>query len=219
MKLVLDGNIGCGKSSIIDKIIESKFIELPVYNEPLNDWNQWMDLFYKDMSKYSFGFQMRVLKSHLDKQKIQNGIFERSPLSCQRVFGQLLFEDKLMTPLEWNLTEDFNNDFGWNPDVVIYLKCNPLTCYHRIQQRNRNGEHTISFEYIERLNNKYEELYKNNLNMKIIEIDAEQPINTVFEEIQEKVIQKIKFNINSSHEYLLGSDTIKIETGKYTFDN
>jgi deoxyadenosine/deoxycytidine kinase len=201
MKLVLDGNIGCGKSSVIKKIIESNCIELPVYNEPLNDWNQWMDLFYSDMSKYSFGFQMRVLKSHLNKKDILNGIFERSPLSCQRVFGELLFEDKLMSQLEWNLTEEFNNDFGWTPDLVIYLKCDPITCYNRIHQRNRNSEQTISLEYLQRLNSKYEKLYNNNLNVKIIEIDANQSIDKVFEEILDKVIRKIRFSIHRSNDF------------------
>ena len=201
MKLVLDGNIGCGKSSVIKKIIESKCIELPVYNEPLNDWNQWMDLFYSDMTKYSFGFQMRVLKSHLDKKDILNGIFERSPLSCQRVFGELLFEDKLMTQLEWNLTEEFNNDFGWMPDIVIYLKCDPETCFKRIHQRNRNSEQTISMEYLERLHSKYESLYNNNLNVKVIEVDATQSIDKVFEEILEKVIRKIRFSIHRSNDF------------------
>ena len=88
-----------------------------------------------------------------------------------------------MTQLEWNLTEEFNNDFGWTPDIVIYLKCNPETCYKRIQQRNRNSEQTISLEYLERLHSKYEKLYNNNLNVKVIEVDATQPINKVFEEV------------------------------------
>jgi deoxyadenosine/deoxycytidine kinase len=183
MKIVLDGNIGCGKSSIIKKIIEFDSIKLPVYNEPLDNWEQWIELFYSDMQKYSFGFQMRVLKSHLDKKNISSGIFERSPLSCQRIFGELLFEDKLMTQLEWNLTEEFYNDYGWTPDIVFYLKCNPNTCYERIHQRNRNSEENISLEYIKRLDSKYEKLYSNNQNIKVIEIDASQPIDKVFKDI------------------------------------
>jgi thymidine kinase len=183
MKFVLDGNIGCGKSSIINKIIESKCINLPVFNEPIEEWDQWLELFYSDMTKYSFGFQMRVLKSHLNNKSIENGIFERSLLSCQRVFGELLYEDKLMTELEWNLTEEFNNDFGWTPHVIIYLKCNPDICYERIHKRNRNSEHQITLEYIERIHGKYEKLYNNQLNIKVIEIDASQSIDKMFNDI------------------------------------
>ena len=61
MKIVFDGNIGCGKSSILKLLVDKSAIDLHVYNEPLNDWSKWLELFYSDMKKYSFGFQMRVL--------------------------------------------------------------------------------------------------------------------------------------------------------------
>lgn len=201
MKIVIDGNIGCGKSSLIKKIKDSNCIDLPIFNEPLNDWDDWIKLFYSDMTKYSFGFQLRVLKSHLDKKVIPNGIFERSPLSCQKVFGELLYEDKMMTKLEWDLTEEFNNDYGWIPNIIIYLNCDPNTCYKRVNKRNRNGEETISLEYLKRLNEKYQKLYQNNNLVKVIEIDATQNIDQVFEEVLEKIIRKIRFSIHNSSEF------------------
>ncbi len=204
MKLVFDGNIGCGKSSILKKIIKGNCIDLQVYNEPLNDWEKWVELFYSDMNKYAFGFQMRVLKSHMDKKDIDNGIFERSPLSCQKVFGQLLFEDNKMTQLEWELTNEFNNDYGWVPDIVVYLKCDPEICYERIQKRNRDGEQSISLEYLKRIHSKYEEMYANMKSfkkIKIIEIDATQSIDTIYENVLEQVIRKIRFSINRFNDY------------------
>jgi deoxyadenosine/deoxycytidine kinase len=192
MRIVFDGNIGCGKSSIIKKIKELNLINSLFFNEPLNDWNEWMTLFYSDMSKYSFGFQLRVLKSHIDKKNIINGIFERSPLSCQRIFGDLLFEDNLMTKLEWNLIEEFYTDYGWTPNVVIYLKCDPEICHKRILQRNRDCENIISLEYLQRIHNKYEQLYKNNDSIKVIEIDANQTIDKVFDEIMIYYFNEIK---------------------------
>jgi deoxyadenosine/deoxycytidine kinase len=200
MKLVIDGNIGCGKSSIMNKIINSNLISIPVYKEPLDDWNKWLDLFYSNMQKHSFGFQMKVLKSHLDNNKIPHGIFERSPLSCQRVFGELLYEDNLMSELEWELTEEYNRDFGWIPELVIYLKCDPNTCFKRIQQRNRTNEKPISLEYLTRLDAKYTKLYngKNNENFGLIVIDATQSIDNIFEEIKEKLINYFinKYQVN-----------------------
>ena len=181
MKIVIDGNIGCGKSSLIKKITLDNRIKIKLYNEPLSDWDDWLKLFYSDMSKYSFGFQLRVLKSHLDKKNICDGIFERSPLSCQKVFGQLLFDDNMMTELEWKLTEEFNNDFGWTPDIVIYLKCDPEICFQRVNQRNRDGESSISLDYLKRLDSKYNQLYLNpNNNFRVIVIDGTQPIDKVF---------------------------------------
>jgi len=183
MKIVIDGNIGCGKSTLIKKISLDNNLSAKLFNEPLEDWDEWLKLFYSDMSKYSFGFQMRVLKSHLDKKKINDGIFERSPLSCQKVFGQLLFEDKMMTHLEWNLTEEFNYDYGWIPDIVFYLKCDPEICLKRIQNRSRDGENSISIDYLKRLDSKYNLLYLNpNANFKVIVIDGSQCISTVYQD-------------------------------------
>jgi thymidine kinase len=205
MKIVFDGNIGCGKSSILKLIQNNKPIEMNIYNEPLHDWSKWLELFYSDMSKYSFGFQMRVLKSHLDKKDILNGIFERSPLSCQRVFGELLFEDKKMNELEWNLTNEFNYDYGWNPDYVVYLKCDPQICYQRIKQRNRNNEQLIDINYLERIHEKYEKLYTDCKSLKVITIDASNSIDQVYEDVMELVIKKIRFSITRTSDFPLKS--------------
>ena len=205
MKIVFDGNIGCGKSSILKLIQNNKPIEMNIYNEPLHDWSKWLELFYSDMEKHSFGFQMRVLKSHLDKKDILNGIFERSPLSCQKVFGELLFEDKKMNELEWNLTNEFNYDYGWNPDYVVYLKCDPQICYQRIKQRNRNNEQLIDINYLERIHEKYEKLYTDFKSLKVITIDASNSIDQVYEDVMELIIKKIRFSITRTSDFPLKS--------------
>jgi deoxyadenosine/deoxycytidine kinase len=195
MKIVFDGNIGSGKSTLIKRIIDDKVIDLPVYNEPLTDWNEWLELFYSNMSKYSFGFQMRVLKSHLDHKNIVNGIFERSPLSCQQVFGKMLYDDKFMSALEWKLTNEFSMDYGWIPDIVIYLKCDPNICHQRVNKRNRQGEEGITLDYLIRLHQMYESLYTSTNITKVITIDANQESEKVYEDIMNNVIRKIRFNV------------------------
>lgn len=196
MKIVFDGNIGCGKSRLINNILSNNSINIPIYNEPLHDWHEWLGLFYSDMEKHAFGFQMRVLKSHLDKKTIEQGLFERSPLSCQKVFGKLLYEDKKMTELEWNLTNEFNEDYGWLPDIVVYLKCPPNICYQRISKRNRDGEETISLDYLQKVNEKYEQLYNSEISkkVKIITIDSSETPDAVYESVMDQLIRKIRFN-------------------------
>lgn len=196
MKIVFDGNIGCGKSKVIDTIITNKSINLPIYNEPLDDWQKWLELFYSNMTKYAFGFQLRVLKSHLDKKNYQKGIFERSPLSCQQVFGKLLYEDNMMSELEWNLTNEFNEDYGWLPDIVIYLKCSPEVCYSRVNKRHRSGEDSLELDYLIKVHNKYEELYNKNTSIKVITIDASQSPEIVYEDFMEQLLL-IHFNSNN----------------------
>ena len=178
MKIIIDGNIACGKSTLIKMIANSNDLVIPTFLEDLNDWGEWLKLFYSNMDKYSFGFQMKVLKSHLDKKDIKDGIFERSPLSCQKVFGELLFEDNHMNQLEWDLTNNFNNSYGWEPTTIIYIKCDPEICYQRIKERNRIGEENISLEYLKRVHSKYEKLYNN---MNVITIDGTLHIDTIYD--------------------------------------
>ena len=42
------------------------------------------------------------------------------------------------------------------PDILIYLRVSPETSMQRIQERGRNAEEGISFEYMEKLYHGYE---------------------------------------------------------------
>lgn len=191
MKIVLDGNIGCGKSSLLNKLKD--YISLNFYNEPLDVWSDWLKLFYSNMSKHAFGFQMRVLKTHMGYKKINDGVFERSPISCQHVFGQLLYDDLYMNQSEWKLTNEFNQDYGWVPDVIIYLQCPPEICAERIRQRKNNEE--ISSSYLEKVHQKYEELYiENKLKFNVITIDATQNIDLIFNNIKNIIESYLLYN-------------------------
>ena len=179
MKIVIDGNIGCGKSSLIEQIMKNNKTDYLIYPEPVDEWKDWLKLFYSDMSKYALGFQMKILKSHFNKRRLSDGIFERSPLSCQKIFGELLYEDLILTQLEIDLTYEYYSDYGWIPDVVIYLKADPKVCYERIHKRSRTSEELISLDYIKRLDKKYEEVYKSVSHINVITLDANQPIEHI----------------------------------------
>ena len=146
---------------------------------------------------------MMVLKSHLEHKHFQNGIFERSPLSCQNVFGKILFEDKLLDELEWELCNSYYYDYGWIPDVVIYLQLDPQTCLQRIKKRNRPGEEDISIDYITKLHNKYEETYlkNNNINMKVIIIDGSKSKEEIFQDVKDKIINRIRFSTRRINDF------------------
>ena len=93
MKIVIDGNIGCGKSTII-KMLQDK-LDSKTYGfvqEAVNDWDEYITEYYKDIKKNSLLFQMKVLFHHLTnkKQLKKVDIHERSPLSCIDIFGENL---------------------------------------------------------------------------------------------------------------------------------
>ena len=92
VNIIIDGNIGCGKTTLLNKI-KLNFPNNPVFLEDVKIFKPWLKLFYKNMGKYALGFQMEVLLSHMKISKDNdflegNFILERSPLSCLNVFGK-----------------------------------------------------------------------------------------------------------------------------------
>ena len=85
-----------GKSTLLKKIKELH-PEKEIILENIYAFKPWLDLFYQDMDKYSLGFQMEVLMSHMKHKKHPNFgddklIIERSPLSCLHIFGLSLIQ-------------------------------------------------------------------------------------------------------------------------------
>ena len=95
MKIVIDGNIGSGKSSTIARIQE--LTRLPVFLEPITEWTEYLDAFYKQPDKYALPFNLKVLSS-FERWKDNNfkAIYERSPESCKYIFHKSHYEDGLI---------------------------------------------------------------------------------------------------------------------------
>ena len=92
MRIIIDGNIGCGKSTVI-KSISNELSMLRVLQENVSDWEPYLKSFYSDMKQNSLQFQMKVLEHHLksgDKTKNDKfSIHERSLLSCVNIFTKI----------------------------------------------------------------------------------------------------------------------------------
>lgn len=153
MIVTVGGNIGCGKSTLL-KALDKTHI---VIQEPVDRWGSWLDLFYSDMKRYGFGFQMKILYEFLDPPIDKNIITERSPLDALYVFGKNMLNNDLLTFMEYNLFHDFVHKIGWSPNVFIYLRADPQVCFDRIRKRSRQAENGVTLEYIGQIHNMYEQ--------------------------------------------------------------
>lgn len=173
----IEGNIGSGKSTIIDFLKENSedksYIFLP---EPINEWDEITDRdgntilkeFYKNQSKYSFSFQMMAYISRLDllRKTINDNpekviITERSLYTDKYVFAQMLFDKGKMNEIEFKI---YNKWFKSFLDLaplhkVIYLRTDPKVSFSRILKRNRNGEDEIPYDYIENCHKYHESMF------------------------------------------------------------
>jgi deoxyadenosine/deoxycytidine kinase len=189
MTFIIDGNIGSGKSTLLKKIKELH-PEKEIILENIHVFKTWLDLFYQDMEKYSLGFQMEVLMSHMKHKKHPNFgdnklIIERSPLSCLHVFGLNLVESGNLSKEENNLCMRINMEFGWLPKKIIYIETDPKICFGRIQERNREGESSISLDYLQKIHVLYQKIYQNSKQLKVFIIDGNQSADKVYQEVLE----------------------------------
>ena len=199
MIISVDGIIGCGKSTQISKLMNSKYFnEFKIYPEEVDKWvdEKWIESFYHDSCRFCFGFQMRVLLSHSKLLKYTNKfsdlletndnlvICERNPFSSCMIFGDMAYESKLMTEMEKNLNYQYFEKIGWKPNHIIYLKCSPNIAMNRTMNRNRDGEDRLSISYLKKLNEKYDEKLKNISNCVVHVVDADKDEETVFNNIK-----------------------------------
>jgi deoxyadenosine/deoxycytidine kinase len=151
MKIVIDGNIGSGKTTQLNLLI--KYYPA-VHKEPIEKWP--LDLFYSDPKRWGFLLQIRILQTFYEQANI-SGIFERCPMSSKHVF----WEDSEKTEIEDIVYNDQFNIMAWKPDIYILIHTPPKICLEHIQNRIQEGDSYVKLEYLEHLDTKYKSLYSN----------------------------------------------------------
>ena len=177
--IAIGGNIGCGKSTLIERLKNV----YPCYSEPIELWQPWLNMFYKDQQKYALGLQIQILKEYSklinsakDKDVV---IFERSSLDNIFIFAKNLLESGTLHDFEYDLVKDLHDVLNIpKPDIYIYLKTDPGVCIERIKERSRGCESGIPDEYIHKLHEKYEEFINEN-HFKTIIIDGNANKETI----------------------------------------
>lgn len=161
MIISIDGNIGSGKSSVIE-IIQTLCThvldDIAIYPEDVKRWSdeKWLELFYSDMSKHTFGFQTRILMSfsqlftHPMYPKKPITLVERNKYSSMLIFSKNALHNRHITQVEYDTLRTLSNMLiSWTPDLIIYITTSPDICYERIKKRSRTGEDDISRTYLE----------------------------------------------------------------------
>jgi deoxyadenosine/deoxycytidine kinase len=168
MKIIsIEGNIGAGKSTLLDKL-KKEYPEFNYVPEPVDTWMNICDSdnknilknFYTDFNRWSYTFQnfafitRHTIMQDAIKTKNKSDIFisERSIYTDKNVFAKMLYDDKLMTELEYKIYNYWFDKLSENNEVdkYIFLTTNVDLSDKRIKIRNREGEN-ISHDYLTRL--------------------------------------------------------------------
>ncbi|NGP86929.1 deoxynucleoside kinase [Fodinibius halophilus] len=160
--IAVAGNIGAGKSSLTGLL--AKHFGWKAFYESVDD-NPYLSDFYEDMRRWSFNLQIYFLSSRFRHQKQmleQEGRFvqDRTIYEDVEIFAKNLHNMGLMSDRDFANYEalfEEMTDYLEPPGLLIYIRAQVSTLVDQIQQRGRDYENTIRIEYLERLNQLYED--------------------------------------------------------------
>lgn len=160
--IAIAGNIGAGKSSLTGLL--AQHFGWKAFYESVDD-NPYLADFYEDMLRWSFNLQIYFLSSRFRHQKdmLQKQISliqDRTIYEDVEIFAKNLHQMDLMSDRDFTNYEALFHEMSYYlrpPDLLIYLRAQVPTLVRQIQQRGREYENSIRIDYLERLNNLYED--------------------------------------------------------------
>lgn len=156
------GNIGSGKSSLTTRL--AKHYGFKPYFESVDD-NPYLEDFYGDMTRWSFHLQVYFLSSRFRQQneleKIGMSIvMDRTIYEDAEIFARNLHQMGSLNSRDYKnylaLYEEMTS-FLKVPTLLVYLRASVPTLVRQIQLRGRSYENSISIDYLESLNELYED--------------------------------------------------------------
>jgi deoxyadenosine/deoxycytidine kinase len=193
------------KSSIlvpepVDLWLNIKENEVNGVNGESNEVNI-LQLFYSDIKRWAYTFQNMayITRSMLIEDSIKNTIkinqtneetnkiikyifLDRSLGTDRYVFEKMLYDDKKISEIEhkcYNLWCNFYDNYVRSniKNKTIYLQCDPLISFERINKRGRNEEKNIDIEYLQKLHNYHESWLLNNSDVLVLDCNKDFEFN------------------------------------------
>ncbi len=168
MIIAVSGNIGTGKTTLVNRL--AKHFDARAELEAVRD-NPYLNDFYEDMLRWAFPLQIYFL-SHRFEQGVrissseQPTILDRTIYEDAHIFAYNLFKSNYLSDRDYqNYQHLYKTMIGLvpPPDLIIFLKGGISTLQqrikhrHRTQDQQRKNEDTIPTDYLQNLNDCYEQ--------------------------------------------------------------
>ena len=196
----IEGNIGSGKSTIIERLKNEKFgnVNLIFLPEPVDVWNEIKDSngltilekYYSDNKRYSFSFQMMAYITRLSqlRKEIKNApdnsiiITERCLYTDRYVFAKMLYDSGHIEDIEYTIYLKWFDEFiDFKMSGFIYIHTDPEVCFERIKIRNRKGEENVPLEYLTNCHKYHEEWINSFLNVHVLNGNGDINVESILE--------------------------------------
>lgn len=181
MRIVIDGNIGSGKSTQLDLLKQFGWV---VWPEQVSKWP--LTEFYQDPKGWALPLQRKVLETMHD---LGNGIYERCPATSGMVFWKQLILDGTVDPPTDERYKEVYAKMGWSPDLFVLIDTPVQACFERITQgkRTQPGDDVIDPAYLAKLKERYEEMW-DHIDCPKVRIDGSQSPHEIHRQICEFIV-------------------------------
>lgn len=193
--LVIEGNIGAGKTSLSQMI--SKDYNAKLVLEQFAD-NPFLPKFYQEPDKYSFPLEMSFLAERYNQlnRELQNfDLFSSFTVSDYYFMKSLIFAQNTLQTDEYKLYQQFFKiiyDKMPKPDLYVYLHLDVANLLKNIESRGREFEQQIDPGYLEKIGQGYFNFFKQQGDFPIAIIDTNN-IDFVNNEKDYKILQDAIF--------------------------
>ena len=204
--VVIEGNIGAGKTTLARRIAEQFNAHLIL--EQFAD-NPFLPKFYEDPEKYSFPLELSFLASRYRQLKEElepQDLFKTFTVADYYFIKSLVFAASTLKGDEFNIYRQiFHIIYGSlpKPDLYVYLHLKPERLLQNIKKRGRNYEKSITREYLQKIQESYFLSFKQNQENKYLIIDVNSIDFVSKEDDYRKVIKSIFYD-----KYTSGLNTV-----------
>jgi len=161
--IVIEGNIGAGKTSLAKKIAED--FNAKMIPEDFAE-NPFLPEFYKNPEKFAFPLELSFLADRFQQlnNEIRPGdLFKTFTVADYYFTKSLIFAQNTLSETEYKLYLRIFNliyDSTPKPDLYVYLHADIDYLISNIQKRGREYEKNISKEYLKKIESGYFEYIK-----------------------------------------------------------
>lgn len=198
--VAIAGNIGVGKSTLVSMLCQR--LESQPFYEPVAE-NPYLADFYTDMAAWSFHSQVffltRRLRAHYElTQNPGSVVQDRSVYEDAEIFAENLNRQGYFKARDYQTYRELYETAVQllpPPDLLIYLRASVPTLLKRIARRGRDFERSITAEYLQGLNDLYEDWISNFVLCPVLTIPADEldfvahsgHLNLIVAKVEEKL--------------------------------
>jgi len=177
--IAIAGNIGAGKSTLVDFLCQTYGFR--PFVEP-NLLNPYLDDFYEDMSRWSFHSQISFLshkfRLHMELMAEPSTVVQdRTIYEDAEIFARHLHSMGHICDRDFETYNDLYQAMQEAlapPDLLIRLTCSVGAIRKRIRKRGRKNEQDIPGAYLKKLNVLYDRWFDSYKLSPVVEINTEK---------------------------------------------